>query len=201
MVGNDIVDLNLADRDAWKRKRYRDKVFTGSEQRLFQNSNDPGTLHWILWSMKESAYKLHVREHFYRALNPTKFICAFDQDVELTCGDSTQGRVEGRIRVGDQIFFTNTVFNQDCIHTVALSNPKLTIQGDMVSVDCPKKLRKAVVEALVETCSNPSDLNFKKVKFHKDKNGIPFVTDEEIGVSKSCSISHHGRFGAYAVVV
>jgi len=201
MVGNDIIDLNLADRHAWKRKRYLDKVFTASEQRLIQNSNDPGTLLWILWSMKESAYKLHVREHFYQALNPTKFLCFFDQELEFASGDSSQGRVEGRVRAGDQVFLTNTIFNQDCIHTLALINSRVKIQGDMMSGDCPNQLREKLVEALVESCSTPSDLTCNEVKFHKDKNGIPFVTDEKRSFSKACSISHHGKFGAFAVVV
>ena len=57
MVGNDIVDLGLADINAWKRKRFLDKVLTPSEQLLMLDSVDPGTFFWVLWSMKESAFQ------------------------------------------------------------------------------------------------------------------------------------------------
>jgi len=63
MLGNDIVDLDLAKTQSnWRRKNYLDKIFTTEEQLLISSAKRPDEMVWLLWSMKESAYKIYNRK-------------------------------------------------------------------------------------------------------------------------------------------
>lgn len=198
MVGNDIVDLDLADKDAYKRERFLNKVLLPSEQKLVWDSEDPCTFLWVLWSMKESAYKLHFRKHLTRALNPIRFTCFFDGDYEL----EPEGKFRGRVEVGDEVYQTNTILCKDYVHTTAIDGSEdIRIQSEEVSAGSPNKIREKTIDALVRSMGAASDLRSDKIEFKKDTNGLPFLTDACKGIFTPCSISHHGRFGAYAVAI
>jgi phosphopantetheinyl transferase len=198
VVGNDIVDLDLADKGAYKRERFLNKVLLPSEQKLVRDSEDPGTLFWVLWSMKESAYKLHFRKHLTRALNPIRFRCFFDGDYDL----GPEVRFSGRVEVGDEVYQTNTILCKDFVHTTAIDGSEdIRIQSEEVSAGSPIKIREKTIDALVGSIGATSDLRSDKIEFTKDTNGLPFLTDTCKGIFKPCSISHHGRFGAYAVAI
>lgn len=188
MVGNDIVDLSLADKDAWNRPRYLNKVCTPSEQLLLADAEDPGILYWVLWSMKESAYKLHFRKYLNRALNPIRFACSFE------------GASEGRVEIANEIYQTHSIVNHDFVHTIS-SNTKSEVITKEVSADASKEVRKETIQSLIQCFSSIFVLNPHEVKFQKDINGLPYLKDELNGISKTCSISHHGRYGAYAFTV
>ena len=71
MIGNDIVDLALAQTESnWRRKGFLKKIFTLQEQQLIHNATDPERMVWLLWSMKESAYKAAVRKSGNRCFAP-----------------------------------------------------------------------------------------------------------------------------------
>jgi len=57
MIGNDIVDLELALKESnWKRKGFLNKIFTNEEQLLISSAINPEIMVWNLWSRKEAAY-------------------------------------------------------------------------------------------------------------------------------------------------
>ena len=198
MVGNDIVDLDLADKDAYKRERFLEKVLTASEQLLLSQTKDPGTFLWVLWSMKESAYKLHFRKHLTRALNPIRITCFFDGDYEL----EPEGRFRGRVEVGDGVYQTNTILCKDYVHTTAIDGRgDFMIHSEEVSAGSVNKVREKTIDALVGSIYAASAFRSDRIEFSKDSNGLPFLTNESKDIFKPCSISHHGRFGAYAVAI
>lgn len=74
MIGNDIVDLKQAAKDSnWKRPRFLDKIFTPREQQLIWSAKDQDQMVWLLWSMKEAAYKVNVQQFGTRFFNPKRF--------------------------------------------------------------------------------------------------------------------------------
>jgi len=198
MVGNDIVDLDLADKEAYKRERFLEKVLSASEELYLSQTDDPGSFLWVLWSMKESAYKLHFRKYLTRALNPIRFRCFFDCDNEL----GAQGRFKGRVEVGGEVYHTNTILCKDYVHTTAIEGREdFRIQSEEVSAGSAIKIREKTIDALVRSMDAASVLRSDKIEFTKDANGLPFLIDACKGIFKPCSISHHGRFGAYAVAI
>ncbi|MSP85314.1 MAG: 4-phosphopantetheinyl transferase family protein [Flavobacteriaceae bacterium] len=111
MIGNDIVDLELALKESnWKRKGYLDKIFTKQEQLLISKSDNPENMVWNLWSRKESAYKIFNRISGIRIYNPIKFEC-FDTDKSI-----------GMVINKGVLYYTKTEINNDYIHTVSVLN-------------------------------------------------------------------------------
>mgnify|MGYP003652628921 CR=1 FL=1 len=63
MIGNDVVDLNLAKTESnWQRKGFLEKQFTQFEINEILSSANPFVKVWLFWSMKEAAYKCYVQE-------------------------------------------------------------------------------------------------------------------------------------------
>ncbi len=113
MIGNDVIDLALAHEESdWQREGFLDKMFTQEEQVLILNYSMPETMVWILWSMKESAYKIYNRQTGNRAYIPLSLIC-HDLDNKDNC-------FFGRVKCEDQDFFTMTFISNDCIETIAV---------------------------------------------------------------------------------
>ncbi|NDP27281.1 MAG: 4-phosphopantetheinyl transferase family protein [Flavobacterium sp.] len=115
MIGNDIVDLALAQLDSnWKRKGFLDKIFTQKEQFLILNSENPTTMVWNLWSRKEAAYKIYNRKTQIRGYFP----------LQLECFDlpSIEGILFGKVVIKGFVYFTKTKINSEFINTIAVEN-------------------------------------------------------------------------------
>lgn len=154
MIGNDVVDLQLARKESnWQRKGFLDKIFTKNEQLLIQKSKNQELAIWNLWSRKEAAYKIWNRHTRIRKYNPIQFECL---NLELEVG---------KVQFKNIIFFTKTVFTDDFIHSISVSN--------FLELD------------KVEVLNN----SIKTIK----QNGIPFIINENLE-KKPISKSHHGQF-------
>jgi phosphopantetheinyl transferase (holo-ACP synthase) len=190
MIGNDIVDLHLADRKAWRRKRFIEKILVPSEQGMLRRSKDPGRFLWLLWSMKESTYKIHFRKHLNQALNPAGFVCSFDRDFK------------GRVEADDTVYDTQSQISDDYIHTIATEmNSAAVIKMDELSAESFDAVRNKTIHNLIRSFAIAIEVDSRQVNFQKDKDGLPFLSHPLQDLSKPCSISHHGRFGAYAIAI
>lgn len=111
MIGNDIVDLELARKESnWKRKGFLDKIFTRHEQVLIHNSSNPELMVWNLWSRKEAAYKIYNRITGIRGYFPWKLQCHYENESL------------GKVQIDDFIFYTQTEITTDYVYTTAVSD-------------------------------------------------------------------------------
>ncbi|TKC06711.1 4-phosphopantetheinyl transferase family protein [Pedobacter polaris] len=111
MIGNDVVDLLQASIESnWKRKGYLAKIFTTEEQHIIQNSKDANATVWLLWSMKEAAYKIHNRKTKLRNFAPSKLICKIDY---------LRNGIMGSVSSGGEKYYTSSEINLNYIHTIA----------------------------------------------------------------------------------
>lgn len=111
MIGNDIVDLALAEKESnWKRKGFIDKIFTPQEQSLIKTSINQEIIIWNLWSRKEAAYKIYNRQTEIRKYNPIQFEC-FDLNLGI-----------GKVVFENQVFYTKTEISSEYIYTIAVSD-------------------------------------------------------------------------------
>ena len=170
MLGNDIVDLNRAKAESnWKRKGYLAKIFNTEEQALVFNSIAPEKMVWLLWSMKEAAYKIANRASGQRFNSPLKFSCKNTKDL-------------GFVKFEDKIFLTKSVINENFIHTIASAqaNTLTTIQT------CYLHNKDNYISAF----------NAKSTNYFLAKNGsgIPNLISKINGKSYDASISHHGKY-------
>lgn len=112
MIGNDVVDLRLARTQSnWKRKGFLEKLFTESEQILILQHHEPEIMVWVLWSMKEAAYKIYNRATGERAFIPHKLECSITID--------TQCKISGKVVFEEFECQTTTTIINDIITTVA----------------------------------------------------------------------------------
>ena len=112
MIGNDVVDLVLAQKESnWKRKGFLNKLFTSFEQDLIQKAPNQEEMVWVLWSIKESVYKAYQRINFNEGFYPIKI-----KIIEFN------SKNESIIQLFDTLFYGKTTVNSNLIKTVALTN-------------------------------------------------------------------------------
>ncbi|KAF2336639.1 4'-phosphopantetheinyl transferase family protein [Flavobacterium ginsenosidimutans] len=117
MIGNDIIDLAQSRKESnWQRKGFIEKLFTADEQQLIKNYDKPEVIVWLLWSMKEAAYKIYNRQTKIREFSPKKLVCFIDS---LDINNSF-----GKVICDKNIYHTKTILSLESIHTVAVTNFK-----------------------------------------------------------------------------
>jgi phosphopantetheinyl transferase (holo-ACP synthase) len=110
MIGNDIIDLDLALKESnWKRNRFLDKIFSINEQQLIQNSENKDHMVWNLWSRKEACYKIYNRQTGIRGFFPLRFECHYNNANT------------GTVSIEDFVFYTQTEIATNYIYSVAVS--------------------------------------------------------------------------------
>lgn len=187
MVGNDIVDLEEAKKTSnWQRPRFLNKLFTSKEQLLICNSKNAFLMVWRLWSMKESAYKLYTQLYPSRFYNPKGFECFIDNG-------------NGMVRFKGFECHTKTQITSKYILSEArLMDAKITSKVIKFKDDTNSKTKSELIRHdLLSKFSKENQLSLADLKIKKSEFGIPTVhfNSETIQLT----ISHHGRFGAYAI--
>ncbi|WP_316800458.1 4'-phosphopantetheinyl transferase superfamily protein [Pedobacter frigidisoli] len=174
MLGNDVVDLNLAAKqNNFRRANYLNKIFSPEEQQLVYDSDCADLMVWLIWSMKEAAYKIVNRNTRHRFYNPTSFRCAVQlDDLQAT----------GSVDYGGDKFMTHSVITSDYVHT-------LSVEADL-SIDqcCVLQRHNSDDYAL---CFNRGN---EGMQLQKDNSGLPEIFIGDIKTRHLASISHHGQF-------
>ena len=116
MIGNDVVDILQSRIESnWLRPGFIQKIFTDDEQLLIANAPEPEILVWLLWSMKEAAYKIFNRQTSIRKYIPKKLECTILYNDNNYC--------EGQVICFDSLYYTTTIITNDSLHTVAVTCP------------------------------------------------------------------------------
>ena len=180
MIGNDIIDLTCAKSESnWRRKGYLNKIFTDYEQKEIISHTKPDILIWILWSMKEAAYKANHRITNVKEYSPTKIRCNI-------INNNNNNIYNANVDYNGIRFNTQTQVFEDYIHTVSLYN-----SNDF------SKIKEINIKNYPENyISYISEMNYLKSEEYilKDKNGIPNLHNNTNNIIKPISISHHGKF-------
>lgn len=112
MIGNDVIDLQQSRLESnWQRKGFLEKLFTDEEQQLIEEHHDPEIMVWLLWSMKEAAYKVYNRQTKIREYIPKKLACSIMTLYEF--------QAQGRVTCNGNTYYTKTQITPENIHTIA----------------------------------------------------------------------------------
>jgi phosphopantetheinyl transferase (holo-ACP synthase) len=113
VIGNDIIDREAAAIESnWRRQGFLEKIFTKKEQEIITSSTDPDLVVWLLWSMKESAYKIVNRQTGIRKFDPQSY------EAILTFVKPAVAR--GFVYYQKQQFSTRSKISPQIIDTVAV---------------------------------------------------------------------------------
>ena len=193
MIGNDIVDLIQAKRESnWRRRGFLAKIFTPHEQGLIHQAINPDQLVWLLWSMKESVYKLAIRSTGNRVFAPTKMACSI---AELT-GTTATGTVDY-----DERHWTQSLLTPDYISTIAFSTDSVPSFTDAVIsfADATYQTQHRVIrERIKQHGSALFAVSQQAIQIQKNQARIPELRVDN-SVLLPLSMSHHGRYGAYVI--
>lgn len=179
MIGNDIIDLKIARAEKKARNhRFIDKVFHPHEKELIMADEDPDLKLWILWSMKEAAYKSHQRLFSHpRRLNPKSFNCRLEKDV---C----------EVSVSKKVYSVKMTLASDYIHSYC---------GDMelfkkIYANCSSNRK-----SFLSDYSRNEGIEEEEIGFSKDILGIPNIVLRKSQKMIPVSMSHHGDFTGFII--
>lgn len=180
MIGNDIIDLAAASKESnWKRRGFLEKLFTLDEQRYILDSDTISKSVWLLWSMKESAYKIWARQNNQRAFAPKKFECKIFK------------KNKGVVSFEGSKVFTKSIVNESYISTIAHVNENF---GGHIWVGPHSEIAQKLIQNVAQETGLPkAEISLKKLQ-----NGAPVCYHNRKILLNSCSISHHGNYGAFA---
>lgn len=186
MIGNDIVDLRQAALESDPlRPRFLKKVFTPNEQLIISQATKVLNQVWLLWTMKEAAYKAHQRRFSLpRKFNPLLLECVIlNQSKEAALGE---------VRIGTEVYFLYGTLHKDYIHSIASIYPKDEKTGWEI-FPSSEDLRQQFINKV----SRQFGYEVEVVGIEKDINFIPFLLHNNTRLKLPFSLSSHGKFSAY----
>jgi phosphopantetheinyl transferase (holo-ACP synthase) len=194
MVGNDVVDLG--ERDGCGRERhprFDERVFAPGERRQLAAADDPEALRWMLWSAKESAYKAARQHRRGTVFSPRRFLAVIDADGQ------------GEVRHAGLRYAVRVTRRGDCIHAVATSgatdDPVLSEAAWLGAPGADESPAGEPGRAARELAlaSLAGRLRVAPELLTLDRcDRIPRLRHRDRGPLGWLSLSHHGRFVAFA---
>lgn len=177
MIGNDLIDMKLAARNSrLHNSRFRKKVFSDRENRIINNSENAEESFWLLWSMKEAAYKVHQRQtNSAPKLNPLQFEC-FPSEEEKS----------GNVKAFGKDYFIKFRIAGNYLFTLASTEKDLKV----LQKNYPENSNyKAAFSAHVSEYMKLKNI----LSIEKNEYRIPFFHQKKSDKKLPVSISHDGN--------
>ena len=214
-TGNDIVSLNAVNIARTTQPRFFSKILSDTEKALFntpQLSAIPfENFVWLLWSLKESAYKYLQRTTSDLVFLPTKIIVS---QVEVPFGYAAKNfelpEEEGTSFENMNVFKAVITFDNDILYSRSLLYKELifsVVNGDdnfentcwgikVIDNSNHDHQSIAVREFLVNKLNNL--LKVDNITFSKSSTGFPIVLKGTEPIAIPVSLAHHDCFVAYS---
>ena len=211
-TGNDIVALGTIDASRTNQFRFYSKILSFTEQALYHESGleQMPFQHyvWLLWSVKESAYKYLKRNIPGLIFSPTKIIIEQLQisldhwdDKECQCNGNKEMLYKGEITYEKNSFYFHSKICSEWIVTVVNDNENFedvywglqTIEHS--DADHQSKTVRALLLNRLGTFF-PGNLQIEKSIV-----GYPVIFDGTNDMHIPVSLAHDGRFVGYSFIL
>lgn len=213
-AGNDVVLLNAINTTRTNQHKFYSKILSDSEIPLYNEFNLSGipfeNFVWLLWSIKESAYKFLQRHEPELVFTPVKFVVEklqipenyeinnFDKSVEAVDFDNNQ-TINGLLVFGERTLYSRSIIYKNLIITTVhyKDNFKDVYWGikliDHSDAENQSKEVRAFLLGKLEQLYKGEDFIIGKNQY-----GCPilFKCKEEFGIA--ISLSHHQNAVAYS---
>ena len=191
MIGNDVVDLGDADsRIAEHHPRFDRRVFAPAERDLIAASRDGERLRWLLWAAKESAYKAARRLDARMVFSPVRFVVSLGSETAATV-DAPCGPFDVEL-------------DADAEHVHAVARPRddagATVYSAVARLGpgaAETTSSAAVRRVTVTTLARLLDIPERDLTLDRDER-VPRLHIGGRPTAAAVSLSHHGRFVAFA---
>lgn len=191
MIGNDIVDLQtISSSSNWNRTRFFDKSFTKFEQNVIFNSNNYIQTTWLIWSMKEAAYKLFVQEFGRRFFNPKALQCQLITDKT------------GIVSYDEFKVFTSSERNENFVYTTAVKSVTDPVKSVVINSDINtyKNQSANLKKKVLEYIAIRKALELNHLKVIKNTLGVPQILFRNELLPLHISLTHCGRFCGFSIM-
>ena len=188
MLGDDVVDLGDPEAAPGAgHPRFDARVFTGPERAWIAASRAPVLARWCLWAAKEAAYKRARRLDPAARFHPRRFAVELDREGRRGRVQGPGGEAKVRLeRAGD------------ALHAVAFGSPEeeARIARGLAALppgaDPSRAARALAIDAVAGRLgARPDALRIER------SGRIPALRLRD-GRALALSLSHHGRFIAFA---
>lgn len=214
-IGNDIVALKTIDSLRTRSPRFYTKILSAAEQDLYHArfANLPlEHFVWLLWSIKESAYKCLQRHQPELVFSPVKFelqhlvipsISPPSFHEELTA----IGFNDAECFCGEAIFNGQILYTRSLVHPEAFILSVVQPSPNFDSVNWglkqiqetnPESQSNAVREFLLERLG--AMYPEQELSIRKNGTGCPHLFADGRDTKRPFSLSHHGGYVGYAFV-
>jgi len=196
MIGNDIVDLSSTQiGEGQRRSRFLKKIFTDEEINQIQRSKCKNLMIWLMWSIKESVYKIVARQEERIRYAPKSIECKSINALKT-------GTYLSTVIYNNQYFTARSIINGDCIHTIALEDGFSDSKIQSASFDIINQAYSSSIfdRQIIETINDSQACKNRHVIIKRDQLRIPRVYSHDKEIA-ALSMSHHGRFQGFAYVM
>ena len=199
-VGNDVMDLKEpANAGKSRDSRFLKKILTNAEIEFVQNAENPGAVLWSHWACKETAYKVIKKSRPDAAFLPRQWAVTF----KSTKSKYSDGEViiPGKSKIYIRLFSNSQYVHcvgADCLTALDKLIWSVDVLPEEEGINPSLFLRHCLGQNLAQYFS----LNFHQIKIKRTReNGElqpPHVYVDGRKTDIDISLSHDGRFGAYA---
>jgi phosphopantetheinyl transferase (holo-ACP synthase) len=214
-AGNDIVSLVSVNIPRTQQPAFYNKILADTEIDLYEQAY-AGIISfanyvWLLWSVKEAAYKYLQRFDTGLVFSPTKFmvsdLCkpvqAFNLDFKAAqlegTGFDEQTAWACNVSYGSEKVYSRSILYPNLIHSVVNGTRDFNkvYWGIKTIADAdPEQQSAAVRDFLVNKARIV--FNNDELQAGKSKSGLPVISDGSEEMALSVSLSHHELFVAYS---
>ncbi|MGB9498280.1 MAG: 4'-phosphopantetheinyl transferase superfamily protein [Dissulfuribacterales bacterium] len=215
-IGNDIVDLKtLEAMGKAADTRFVQRVLNPDEQQAVLNSDHPDGFLWAFWAAKETAYKATSKSHPDVTSAPRRYQVILDSKKKTN-------PLTGEVITPHGIVPIKITFHEDYVHCIGMAgrfqdlktgdlddivfgleetNPGEEAGSDSLSERESIMVRTVAKERIASHLGrNPDEIHIMRNK-SPEKHGPPMVYFKGRKNNVDISLSHDGRFVAYAFMV
>ncbi|MDG2307868.1 MAG: 4'-phosphopantetheinyl transferase superfamily protein [Candidatus Binatia bacterium] len=186
MIGNDIVDFEDPEaQPTGTHPRFDQRAFSDDERKAILQSGDSVRERWVLWAAKEAAYKL------LRATDPTTVFSPPRFEV------TRAGPSRASVRFGDRILSVDLEIRRGSVHAVARSEGRRRIVSATArhhGADPSRSVRALAIDAVAPYLGAAPE----ELRIEREQGRPPVLFDKDQPIDSALSLSHHGRFVAFA---
>jgi phosphopantetheinyl transferase len=190
MVGNDVVDLHARAVVAGPRHpRFDARVFAPSEHRALRESVEPNALRWSFWAAKEAAYKVAKKLDGATVWSPLRFVVSLDPAAVCGTVEHEGWRIPVRVDADAERVHAVAIDRAEALPAVRARVAALPSEDADPSAAVRRLAREELAPLLGAA---PEALEIAR------RERIPVLRLAGRDAPFDLSLSHHGRFVAYA---
>ena len=212
-IGNDVVDLGSPDALGKSLDdRFVRRVFLPEEQKRIYQDSDPDCILWMLWAAKETAFKIISKIHPAIHAGPLKYRVHLEETglLPLRTPGFRQGHFTCLVETPEGSVITSALTGADYVHAFGSQGNQAEVGAMHLKIfrlDQPcfrdKPESDVVRKVLCRHLGRFWRIPVEQVAVHRDQEArragppVVYVGGERAPVD--LSLSHHGRYGAFAL--